>query len=252
MPLTLLQWNIWYKENIQDIAKEIKTLSPDIANLQELTIDSQFNPDVYDTAKYVAEALDYNYWWDVAQTWPDEEVRNKKAQGNGIFTRFPIVEKVSTYIQKPSISPKGPFDEGRVYVEAQLKIDSKILTIGTTHLSYTHKHVITTERKREIDNLINILNKKKSNFIFSADFNARADSYPVEQLSSFLKNCGPLSDQPTWTNKSSTDYKGWTEDKLRWQLDYVFATEDVKITSSRIVKTKYSDHLPILIEIELD
>ncbi len=39
MKLTLLQWNIWYKEDIRNIAKEIKRINPDIVSLQELTVN---------------------------------------------------------------------------------------------------------------------------------------------------------------------------------------------------------------------
>jgi endonuclease/exonuclease/phosphatase family metal-dependent hydrolase len=35
-------------------------------------------------------------------------------------------------------------------------------------------------------------------------------------------------------------------------LDYIFASKDIKVASSEIVNTDYSDHLPILVELEID
>ncbi len=250
MRIKLLQWNIFYKEKIQRITETIKKINPDIVNLQELVVDCQFNPTVHETAKYVGESLGYNYFWGISQTWP-EGVRNKRAQGNGIFSRFSIIKRQSKHIQKPTINPKGPFDEGRIYVEAQLKIGDKTLNVGTTHLSYVHKFSISERKKKEVNNLVKILKQKKSNFVFSGDLNSTPGSYTVEQISKYLKNCGPLFDQPTWTTKPMTDYKGWTQDELKWRLDYVFATKDIKVISSKIIKTKYSDHLPILVTLEI-
>jgi endonuclease/exonuclease/phosphatase (EEP) superfamily protein YafD len=54
----------------------------------------------------------------------------------------------------------------------------------------------------------------------------------------------------TWTTKPF-DYGDFSEHGLNWLLDYVFAAADIKIVSSEIISTEYSDHLPILVTFEI-
>ena len=41
MKIKLLQWNIWYKENIDNILKVINEVKPDIVTLQEISFDNK-------------------------------------------------------------------------------------------------------------------------------------------------------------------------------------------------------------------
>lgn len=45
--------------------------------------------------------------------------------------------------------------------------------------------------------------------------------------------------------------KSFEETELKWKLDYIFTSKDIKIKETKVVDTKYSDHLPILIVIKL-
>ena len=80
--------------------------------------------------------------------------------------------------------------------------------------------------------------------------NIAPNSESIRQIEKYLVQCGPDYQEPTWTTKPFS-YKGFEEDKLRWRLDYAFTTRDVKVINSEIINTEYSDHLPILIEIEV-
>ncbi len=56
-----MQWNVWYKEDIENIVKLLREISPDIICLQELTrnYDQQSHKD---TLKYISDSLGYNYY----------------------------------------------------------------------------------------------------------------------------------------------------------------------------------------------
>lgn len=247
MSIKLLQWNIWYKEKAENILALIKSHDPDIVCLQELTIGGVFNPDIKDTAEYLKTELNYNLYFHSANEWEEDKV---SSIGNGILSRFPIMRNTFRYLQEPKEVIRTYADEGRVYIESDLNLGSTILTVGTVHLSYTHRFEIAPGKKIEADNLIKILKKKKSNYIVTGDFNALPDSYTVKGMQKYLKPCGPKDSLKTWTTKQFS-YEGFSEDKLNWRLDYVFATKDVEVISSEIIKTDFSDHLPILITIEV-
>ena len=70
----------------------------------------------------------------------------------------------------------------------------------------------------------------------------------MQEIQKYLKNAGPDPSEKTWTTKPFS-YKGFEASTLDWRLDYCFVTPDLQITSAEVVKTSYSDHLPILLEL---
>jgi endonuclease/exonuclease/phosphatase family metal-dependent hydrolase len=246
MRIRLLQWNIWYKEPIVNVAEELEKINPDIACLQEVTRGSDFNPNT-DNAKFLSDKLNYQYYYHEAQSWENDHV---KTQGNAILTKFPIISTKYKYIQQPSENSESYANEGRVYIETELQIDNKNLTVGTTHMSYTHKFILNEAKKKEADNLLEIIKDKKEKYVFCGDLNARINSYILDNIKKYLKNGGPSLDTKTWTTKPF-NYNDFVETELNWRLDHIFITKDINIHTSKVLKTEYSDHLPVLSELEV-
>lgn len=246
-PIKLLQWNIWYKEKIENVLKILKEIDADILCLQELSNDSIFNKNI-DTAKYLQENLQMNMFYKDSNTWA---TYNKKSQGNAILTRYQIIKSDFKYLQEPNHDIKDASREGRIYLEAAIKINDKELTIATTHLSYTSRLEMTDAKKKEVDNLVNILKTKKNNYIFTGDLNSLPESYTIKEISKYLKNAGPDFNVKSWTTKNHEDKWGFKTDKLDWRIDYIFCTKDMQIKSAEILNVPYSDHLPILIEFNI-
>ncbi len=248
MNIKLLQWNIWIKEKIEHIVKEIKRLDPDIICLQELTRECEYNRFI-DTPDYIANRLGFDYFFYEAQSW---EKGPTKSQGNGIFSRWPIEKSSYTYIQQPPSSSfvKNSSAEGRVYIQAEIQTNSELLTVGTTHLSFTKFFTDVDLKKRQIDVLINSIKKNSRYFVFAGDLNSPPESYVVPQLTKMLNHAGPSFEQKTWATKIH-DKDGFRVDSLQYRLDYVFATKDLQVKSAKIVQTDYSDHLPVLVEFDV-
>jgi len=241
--MKILQWNVWFKESPKNIAEQIKKLDVDVICAQELIQDSRKG---IDTAKEIASLIGYEYYYKEADTWDNRD--DKENQGNAIFSRFPIVKKSFKYVQEPKHNPPDATREGRVYIETTVKVGELLLDIGNVHLSYSHRFEITPHRKKEINNLISIIFKKKSRYLLCGDFNSSPDSYTIEQLDKYLTNAGPGLKENSWTTKPF-NYDGFIENDLNWRLDYIYKTNDTDVISSKIINTKYSDHLPILVEI---
>ena len=125
------------------------------------------------------------------------------------------------------------------------KINDKELTIGTTHLSYTDRFMETEEKDKEVTNLINRI--KKSNYILTGDFNTNKTSKYIKWLEDILVNNNTSN---TWTTKPFS-YNGFEETELNWKLDYIFTSKDIKVKEAKVIDTKYSDHLPILLIFKL-
>ena len=154
-----------------------------------------------------------------------------------------IAKTVSRFVQLPS-SEIGDFSkQGRIYIEADIKIDSKILHVGTTHLSFVPGIQDSPQKDVEVANLVGYLKMHKKNFIFTGDLNCDNSSKYVTKISKFMTHYETL---PTWTTKPFS-YKDFFADSLIYCLDHVFATKDVNVLSVETVETNFSDHLPVLV-----
>ncbi len=241
--ISILQWNIWYKEDIRNIAAFLKAHPADIICLQELTNGYQQNEP--DTVEYIARTLGYRHYGQ-GMPLPD----GSWLQANAIFARFPIVDKCFHYINEP-VGTNGFDDEYRSYIEMTLQIDdTHQLTVGTTHMSYTDRFVNTPRKEQEADKLAAILKSKQHNFIFTGDLNVTPDSPTLQKVQKLLQHAGPDFSQKTWTTKPFS-YNGFEETELNWRLDYIFASTDVNVLRSEILQTEYSDHLPVWAEVEV-
>ncbi len=242
MYISVLQWNAWIFEKKENLVKLIKQVDPDVVCLQELTIGSTFQ-DGANVAEYLAKELGYNQFHKaIPNLAPSAGVGDL---ANGILTKLPIISTDWKWIQEPQHGGSTYDDQYRLYVETTLKAGERNITIGTVHISYTHKFEDTPQRTGEIDNLLAITKSKTKDFVLTGDFNSVPDSYLVSNIGKQLEHAGPDFEVKTWTTKPFS-YNGFEATELNWRLDYVFTTKDVQVVSSEVIETNYSDHLPIL------
>lgn len=242
--MKLLQWNIWFREKIANIARTIQDINPDIACIQEVVANSKIN----NTAEYLGKYLNMNVYYHYAQKWSNDQ-SDKKEQGNAILSRYSIINSRYIFVQQPSVTEINASTEGRVYIETDIQYNNKVITVGTTHLalSYPVLFSLTDQKKNEIKKLITTIKHHKKLYFFTGDLNMLSDSYLIKELEKYFRNAGPDYSVPSWTTKLFEKW-GWKEDKLRWRLDYVFHTPDMTIKSAKTIYTSYSDHLPIVVE----
>lgn len=249
MIIKILQWNFLYKESPDNIIELIKKCQPDIVCGQELITNSH-NKKFPKEAEYIADKIAYSFFYHEADTWSPPKY-GKESQGNAIFSRYPINSKRFEYLYPAAHNPKNAMSEGRVYLEIKINFPNSKLVIGTTHLSFFPKFIVEQKRAMELNKLEFIIRKKRKNYLLTGDFNATPDSLIVKTILKYLKNAGPELNLATWTTKPF-DYHGlFKANKLRWRLDYIFKTADLKVVSAKIINTDYSDHLPILISIDI-
>lgn len=154
---TILQWNIWSKENYVNTIDFIKKIDADIVTLQEIRQNDP-NHNFADVARLLGKSMGYNMHYVPAHFWYLED-GSKKLQGNAILTKFPIVEKRHKFLQ--DIDENNLHDyakEGRIYLEADINLEGTNISVGTTHLSYNHKF---TESKEKLVEEINLLGEIK-------------------------------------------------------------------------------------------
>lgn len=233
--MKILQWNIWYKENINNIAKELIRIDADVVCIQELS----FVGDDRTSVNVLNQVYPYIYY-EIADTFLDG-----RSQCNAILSKYPVINKNKSYVQEPGMDKNDYSKEGRIYLEASINCNDKAYNIGTTHLSYTHKFEETELKDKEVNRLIDII-KNKTNYVFTGDLNTISTSKYINKISEYYINHDTIN---TWTTKPFS-YNGFEVNELDYKLDYVFTSNDINVKRIEVIDTEYSDHLPILCEIE--
>lgn len=249
MSVRILQWNVLFRESAERIVDVLKDVDADILCLQELTSVSGHNEGI-NVPSHIAEQLGFNEFYQIAQEW--DRPGDRHTLGNGIFSRYPLIRTDAVFV-RPSqgINPHDPAQEGRVYVEADVALpDGTTLTVGTAHLSYIPGGVMTPEKRQEIDALIAAATKHAERYVFTGDLNEPPESYTVKTLEAHLRHCGPPYDVLTWPTRPFQSLEH-VEHSLGWRIDYVFATQDLSVVDADVVDTDVSDHLPIVVELDV-
>ena len=237
MKIKILQWNIWYKENIDNIITELKRIDADIVCLQELCVTASD----FSNVEKIKDLYPYVYY-EIADTFSDN-----RSQGNAILSKHPFLETFSKFVQEQSENKNDYSKEGRIYLQAKINIEGSFISVGTTHLSYTHKFEETELKDFEIDKLLSYLIPNKDKFIFLGDLNTTKGSKYIKKISNHLRY---YNTQNTWTTKPFS-YMGFEEQNLNWKLDYVFTSKDLVCNNVSLIETIFSDHLPIIVELDI-
>lgn len=243
--IKVMTWNVLYKEKADNILSLIKEIRPDILCCQEITTKSQFNPN-RDVASEISKVVG-NYRYSEALESLEE---CPASMGNAIFSKFPIKSHRSVYIRKGSKDLTIFKGSNRVYLEVTIDIKSQLLTMGTTHLSFIPGFIETPARNREADKLTSEVSGHSNRFVLTGDLNSAPDSKTIKKIEDKFISAGPSYQEKTFSTKpfSIAGFEVWG---LDWRLDYIFTTKDIKVLSSKIINTEFSDHLPIVAEIQI-
>ncbi len=231
METKILSWNIWCDCYFDKVTEFITSSNPDIIALQEVTFDDPER----DIVSFLKDK-GYQYASAPGAEFTDSKNRHHKLN-NLIFSRFPIVESKAHLLRA----------EGKVAtVEAKIDIHGKIFSAFSVHLKHTHfeRTDLQDEQARTLVNII-----PTSQGIVMGDFNALPESYPVQLMLEKYRNTDPNC-APTWCMYRDGCPVCQLEEITK-RLDYIFVSPDVATSKPEVGMSKGSDHLPILVTINV-
>lgn len=235
MQMKILSWNIWGGKYLSEVIKFVKKSKADVIGLQEVLQDVDGKNNI---AQIIAEKLGYE--WIYYSKGQIDFYGKISEWGNAVLSKYPIDNR--------NVHNLFNGDDNRIAVEADIKIQNRILSVFCTHLIHTHQKPSKVQ-ETQAKNLIKIL--PKENVILMGDFNANPKSEAIKILSKVLINTDKNNKGISWSiypgGCKTCNPKGLLNEKL----DYIFTSEDIKIQSFKVESSIGSDHFPISVLINI-
>ena len=210
--------------NFKNIIDFVVSVNPDIMGLIEVDAGS-FRSGKNNQAESIAWELQHNHIYQskygttsVAQKVP---VLNK--QGNAIITNREIVSQKFHY-----------FNEGVKRLVIELEVAECVVFLVHLSIKFRHRHY-------QLEALHKMVEQASKPVIVAGDFNVL---WGDRELQLFLAATG-------LKNANSNGAPSHPGRAPRRQLDFIFHSPDIQVTSFNIPPVRFSDHAPLICEFEI-
>lgn len=210
--------------NLKSIAEPIKYYDVDIIGLQE--VDKNVSRTNFeDQLKILADSLSMYYYFGSNKSFLKGEY------GNGVLSKFPLQDSENILMVG-----KG---ESRGLLRTTVLIDdNKKLNFIVTHLGLDEE-----DRHKQFQSLLDYIDMYNGELVLIGDFNVTDSDPNILKIQQRLNDVG---------EKTNYKYKNTLNIfKNEYRIDYVFTSKAMKIKRYRVEKVQYSDHFPVIVDIEL-
>lgn len=229
MKIKVVSWNIWVNGNFDGIKEFLTTADADIIALQEV----QANDPERDVIGFLTE-LGYQHVFAMTEhSWGGTDYKI----GPALFTKLPVIDSGTFLINEK---------DARAAAWMDLRVNNKTIHVFSAHLLHAHLKPSTIQ-EAETTRFIEKLPDNQT--IVLCDLNATPDSNAAQKMQNVLKDVDPTK-TPTWSL-----YKEGCEvcqlSEVTVKLDYIFVSKDLQTSSFHVGDSNASDHLPILVNVEV-
>lgn len=229
------------RNNLSRIAKVITESGAELIALQEVDQDSHWNKHL-DLLEIIREETGFEHLL--------YGINNRRggkwhlAYGNGILSRHPVHIWENNPFGSASLGEKG-------FLYAEIDIEGHHLPLINLHLDYKSRK----KRIEQVEQIISFIidrenpdnDKTTLPPIICGDFNSRSGPLgdAVSHLFKFVQSHGDYKIYPrkARTFPAHLPSKG---------IDFIMLPAPYHMTDTRVIKTRTSDHLPVLVEFELN
>lgn len=223
--LSLMTYNIHRgigkngKLDLNAVADVIKASNATIIALQEVERHS-IRTVFQDQIKQLSVNTDMNYVYGKSINVLNGEY------GNGLLSKYPI-EEYKVY-DLPSYS------EQRTVLRAVINVEGLKVAIYNTHLGLKE-----SERKEQLDYILQMTSADELDYILMGDMNTKADKMSV--LTEHMKDSALGSKK----QQQST----FVEKEVQERIDYIFVSPTMEVKDYDVVIAEASDHYPVVSEV---
>lgn len=229
--------------NGPEVNRYIRHNLPDVVGLQEVVAPRGRTK--VNLAASIAEELGlFAYFSEAIEL---EHKGERIIQGNAILSKYPFRYTTAHLLNQQTEYTGTAETQPRVAVEAIVNPGMGDLDLFCTHLAYSPKFAESAVRKGQIQELLRLIPDTKA--VLMGDFNSNPDNPEIGLIRARMINTDPKGTDPTWT-VHPVFIEGLTERELRFRLDHIFVSPDIKVLGFHRGRSEASDHLPIHATIE--
>lgn len=164
----------------------------------------------------------------------------------GVFSRCPIVEKEVSYHHGvsdiiPLFNPGDQRTLNRAFLRCDIVMNNEVFRVGTTHFTWTPDGEANNDQRREVEELLQILEKQEE-IVFTGDFNAPRGKEIFSRIAERYQDNVP----PEYT--SSIDGAIHRAGALSLMVDGIFSTPGYEVKNVRMA-CGVSDHCALVAEV---
>lgn len=210
--------------DVHRISGVIKQTGADIIGLNEVQHKTTLSEGEAQE-EVIASNLGYNYCF-------GKSIDHKGgAYGNALLSKYPIISNKIHILEQP----KGYKEETRSILQCEILVKDIKFNVLVTHLGLTSE-----ERKKSSKYIVNLVKELDGPVILVGDFNAEYDTEELQYIMTSLKD-------PVYELKNNRRIKTFDSLNPTIGIDFILISKDIKAKSVEVIKSKASDHLPVVV-----
>lgn len=258
-----------FEANNEGVFKFLNDIKPDILCLQEITekLDPMVNPQYLskDSIDKATSDLEYSYF---APTWIIKDFTKKNFHkkesfnfefggfvktGNYIKSKYKITNQSNVFVQKDSPFKvedwsKWPKEQSKAVQVVDLELpSSKKLRVLNYHGIWTKEKLGNDNTLKACRKILSLTKEVSYPSIITGDFNLFPDT---ESMKVFQNNFISLVD--THEIKTTRPKSNELSHLERNVVDYILVSKNIKVNSFSVLETDVSDHLPLILDFEVN
>ena len=250
MNIKVMTLNMWYGRYIDEVIEFIREERPDVVMLQEVTASRKIDipHGISDSFELLMDRLKMQGVF--APGW--RLILEGKLVGLGLatFTKLPIEYFGAKYYIRGVLESGDPsfgVNFPGFYLRTDVNTEVGVLPFITTHFFWSMYPEITDEQRLGAKLLKNELSPI-SDFVLAGDFNVTDDSEIYREISK-----GLVDDRPEGLVRTLHPEIHKVGPSLDLAVDYMFHRGNrFRVKSSRVPIVPVSDHLPLVVEYEVE
>lgn len=251
--MKIININVWNGgELLDNLIKFLKKEKPDILAMQEVHNEQQVNIERrYRTISELQNSLGLSqYAFSPQFVLVNNKI--KSARGNAILTNFPVRQVKTIFFDVPykeEVRQTNKQDytlTPRAMQYAQININETTLNMYNVHGIWGMDGDDNSRRLKMSGTIINNVKDKKQ-VILCGDFNTNAHTKSIQNIGKVLHNVFDHERKTSFNMKRKPTNSGFA----KAVVDNMFVSSDIKIISHSQPDVDISDHLPLVVEMEI-
>ncbi len=260
--MKLISLNVALKiDNSKEIGKFIKSQNPDFVAYQEIMRPLEKKVfKIYRSQEDINKIAKFPYKFFGPKWIASKFMKNGKLhmdfgglveQGNEIMSKFPIISATNEHFYQHYSDCLDSTnwtneDEPRSVVIAEIEVKGKKLQILNLHGTWSKDKMGGERALSQCKYILKAAKRKNIPTIIVGDFNLLPETKGIrligKEFRSLITELGIKSTRPKFDDGT---------DKGENVIDYVFVNDKIKVKDFRVIDTKISDHLPLILDFEI-